>query len=257
MKKFLCVTALMLTLGLLAATAQAHEFLIKPVQLSADKGAVVPFSVVSAHVFMVSEEMEPKERVSAALILQGKATPLTLAANPTLMTLDGRITPAAEGTAIIAGHREGMIWTQTTSGWKQQSKKGLTGVVGSGKYEKFCKTLLTVGHPDGSATKPLGQRLEIVPQTDPTQAKAGDELVVQVLFEGKPLNVENVLATYDGFTGAPNSFAYFTEPYGQGMARVKLSEPGLWMVRVQHALNESTEDYDKLVIRSSLVFEVK
>ncbi|CCO25005.1 DUF4198 domain-containing protein [Maridesulfovibrio hydrothermalis] len=238
-------------------SAFAHEFIIKPVQLTTQKDHVVPFSVISAHAFMISEEMEPLNQVEAQLIQNGKVTKLTLAENEMLMTLDGQAKFAKEGTAIIAGHRNGMIWTQTTKGWKQQSKKGLKGVIKSGKYEKFCKTLITVGKPDGSFNKVVGHKLEIVPVTDPTQAKVGDEIEIKILLDGKPVTVENVLATYAGFSTNNNTYAYFTEPYGNGLAKVKISAPGTWMVRVQYKNAQPTADYDSHVMRAVLVFEVK
>ncbi|MFW5499047.1 MULTISPECIES: DUF4198 domain-containing protein [unclassified Maridesulfovibrio] len=242
---------------LCCSTAFAHEFIIKPVQFTAEKDHVVPFSVVSAHVFMISEEMEPINEVKADLILGGKTTPLKLAENEMLMTLDGQLTPKAEGTAIIAGHRNGIIWTQTTQGWKQQSKKGLKGVIGSGKYEKFCKTLITVGKADGSYKKAVGHKLEIMPMSDPTQAKVGDEIEFQTLLDGKPVSIESMTATYDGFSMTPNTYAYFTEPYGNGLAKVKISAPGTWMVRAQYKNANPTADYDSHVMRAVLVFEVK
>ncbi|WP_320169518.1 DUF4198 domain-containing protein [Maridesulfovibrio sp.] len=239
------------------ATAFAHEFILKPVQLTAEKGQLVPFSVVSAHVFMISEEMEPLDKVDVKLISGDKTTDVKLSPNEMLMTLDGQIKPETEGTLIMAGHRQGIIWTNTTKGWKQQSKKGLKGVISSGKYEKFCKTLITVGQPDDNYKKVLGKGLEIVPMSNPALAKVGDEIVFQTLLDGKPVAVENMLATYDGFTLTPNSFAYFTEPYGEGLAKVKITAPGTWMVRVQHKDSAPTADYDSYVMRSVLVFEVK
>ncbi|WP_415716994.1 DUF4198 domain-containing protein [Maridesulfovibrio sp.] len=246
-----------LLVALSCTAAFAHEFIIKPVQLTAQKDHIVPFSVVSAHVFMISEEMEPIDQVEAALVLKGETTPLKLSENKMLMTLDGQIKPKSEGTAIITGHRHGIIWTQTTRGWKQQSKKELKGVISSGKYEKFCKTLVTVGKPDGAYNKIIGQRLEIVPMSDPAKAKVGDEIEFQTLLDGKPVSVENMVATYDGFSMNPNTFAYFTEPYGNGITKLKITAPGTWMVRVQHADKNPTPDYDNFVMRSVLVFEVK
>ncbi|WP_027721984.1 DUF4198 domain-containing protein [Maridesulfovibrio zosterae] len=242
---------------LCCGNAFAHEFILKPVQLTAEKGHVIPFSVVSAHVFMISEEMEPLNKVDVQLIQKDKSTKVKLDENKMLMTLDGQITPSVEGTAILAGHREGIIWTQTTQGWKEHSKKGLKGVISSGKYEKFCKTLITVGKPDGSFNKVLGHKLEIVPLTDPTQAKVGDEIEFQTLLNGKPVSVKNMLATYDGFTLNPNSYAYSTEPYGNGITKVKITAPGVWMVRVDNTDPHPTADYDSNVIRTTLIFEVK
>ncbi|WP_243544716.1 DUF4198 domain-containing protein [Pseudodesulfovibrio tunisiensis] len=256
MKKRIVFT-LMFALALLCGPASAHEFLLKPVQCTAQKGAIVPFSVVSAHVFMISEEMEPPAQVEVEMLLAGKKTALSLTPNEVLMTLDGRVEPLHEGTAILAGHRKGVIWTQTKRGWKQASKKGLKGVIHSGKYEKFCKTLMTVGKPDNAYGTVVGHALEIVPVTDPTQAKPGDEIEFTFLYQGRPFVPESMVATYDGFTLTPNTFAYFTEPYGEGRARLKITAPGVWMVRVQHVLDQPTEEYDSHVMRAVLAFEVK
>ena len=256
-RRFSILVMAFILAALSCGSAFAHEFIIKPVQLDTEKGHVLPFSVVSAHVFMVSEEMEPLENTTVQLVSAGRVSDIKLHPNESLMTLDGQVKPAAEGTAIIAGHRKGVIWTHTTQGWKQQSKKGLKGVIKSGKYEKFCKTLVTVGKPDGSYADTVGHRLEIVPLSDPSKARVGDEIEFRTLFDGKPVSVENMLATYDGFSANPNTYAYFTEPYGEGLTKVKITAPGTWMVRVQHKDNTATADYDSHVMRAVLVFEVK
>lgn len=256
MKRLLQLFVVALGVSLVAGAAGAHEFILKPVSLAVDKEVETPLSVVSAHVFMISEEMEPLDKVDAKLIQGDEETSIALTENEVLMTLDGRFKAEKKGTAILAGHRKGMIWTKTTKGWKQQSKKGLQGVVSSGNYEKFCKTLVTVEEPDGNFAKEVGHTLEIMPLDDPAQIAVGDDIEVQVLYKGKPISVESVTATYDGFTSTPNTYAYFTEPYGDGKAKVKISHPGVWMIRVQHAVEQKTADYDKLVMRAVLAFEV-
>ncbi len=253
-KAFLFVLLLMACLPL---AAQAHEFILKPAATTVEPGQATAFSAVSAHVFMVSEEVEPIEFVKVSLVSGGEATPLDLAVNEPALTLDGSFTAKAKGTAILAGHREGVIWTNTTQGWVQGSKKGLSGVISSGKYEKFCKTLITVGAADDGWSKVLGHALEIVPLSDPTLAKPGDVLEFKVLADGQAWAPEMVLATYDGFTDVPNTYAYFTEPDEEGVAKVQITGPGLWMVRVQNAIEQGTEDYDKHVLRAVFIFEVK
>ena len=64
-KMFLFAAAL----TLFPVTAQSHEFIIKPVKLHVGTQATVPFSIVSAHLFMVSEEMEPLEQVDVVATL--------------------------------------------------------------------------------------------------------------------------------------------------------------------------------------------
>lgn len=254
-RKILPLLALTLLLG--AVPAQAHEFLLKPVKLITHKGEAVPFSVVSAHVMMISEEVEPLERVKLALVEGKQSTPLTVAANDALLTLDGQFTPTKDGTAILAGHREGVVWTQTTKGWVAASKQGLDGVISSNLYEKFCKTLITVGKSSDDWGRVLGQKLEIVPLSDPSAARVGDEIGFKFLYDGKPIAPENVLATYDGFSYGTMTFAYSTEPGDDGTAKVKITAPGVWMVRIAHKIDKPTADYDGIAMRSVLIFEVR
>jgi len=51
-----------LALLLSASLATAHEFIVKPADFAPDPGQETALAVVSAHVFMVSEEMEPEIR---------------------------------------------------------------------------------------------------------------------------------------------------------------------------------------------------
>ncbi|MCP4117580.1 MAG: DUF4198 domain-containing protein [Desulfobacteraceae bacterium] len=238
------------------ASVSAHEFVIKPVQMSVQPDQKVPFSVLSCHVFMVSEELEPGDQIDVSLINANTVTPIKLHPNPILLTHDGVAQCKKEGYAIIAGHRKGIIWTQTTQGWKQASKKGLRGVIASGKYEKFCKTLIKAGNADQGFDTIVKDKLEIVPITNPATAGINTEMEFKILYDGKPLSTA-VYATYDGFSSNPNTYAYYTECNDQGIAKVKITHPGTWMVRVQKKLDQATEDYDTHIMRAVLVFEVK
>ena len=256
MKKSFGITLFVLLACIIASSAFAHEFIIKPVQFNAEPGQKIPFSVVSAHVFMVSEEMEPAEYVGVSLIKGNSRTSLKLQPNSMLLTLDGVVGCTKSGSAIIAGHRKGMVWTNTTKGWKQASKKGLKGVISSGKYEKFCKTLINTSKADKGYAKVVGDKLEIVPMSNPALAETGDDMEFKILYDGKPLSTE-VFATFDGFTTNPNTYAYFTECNDKGIAKVKITHPGAWMIRVQKKIEQPTKDYDIHVMRAVLVFEVK
>jgi len=237
------------------STLCAHEFIIKPVKNMARKGETLPFSVLSAHVFMVSEEVEPLANVSVGFVFGKKETPVTLTENATLMTLDGAVSLPDDGTVILSGHRKGMIWTQTTSGWKQAPKNECKGVIGSGKYEKFCKTLVTSDKSDKGYNRVVGHALEIIPVTDPAQASPGDEITVKILYKGKPLATE-IFATYDGFSDDPGTYAYYTKSNADGLARVKMTHDGTWMIRVEKKEEAPTPEYDKHVMRAVLVFGV-
>jgi uncharacterized GH25 family protein len=100
-----------------------------------------------------------------------------------------------------------------------------------------------------------GDRLEIVPVTNPAAAKVGDEITFKVLFEGQPLSTP-VFATYDRFSESETTYAYYTETANDGTAKVQITHLGLWMVRVEINVPEKTEDYDSHLARAVLVFRV-
>lgn len=248
--------------GIIAATlllslqaVQAHEFIVKPVSLSGTHEQTIPFTILSAHVFMESEEMEPLQEVEAYAVSANGRQDIPLVGNEAQKTLNGKIAIKAEGTHILCGHRNGMIWSQTTKGWKQESKKNLTGVLSSGKYEKFAKAIISNGKSNSVYRKPIGHKLEIVPLDDPLKTQPGEEMKLQVLYDGKPLATE-VYATYDGFSSHSNTYAYYSNSSDDGQVAVKLTQPGVWMVRVQHEITEPTADYDKEVIRAVLLFGI-
>lgn len=257
MKRMLLLFAFFtLTIGM-AATAGAHEFLVRPVKFLAAEGELVPFSVLSAHIMMISEEVEPLEFVDLALFDGSGTTELNVVANENLLMADGRVAFKTPGTAILAGHRRGVVWTQTTKGWVQGSKKGLTDVIKSNKYEKFSKAFVTVGTADHSWKKPLGHKLELMPLAAPTTLSVGDVLPVQILVDGKPAAAGTVLATYDGFSYDEMAFAGSYEPSGEGIANIHITAPGVWMVRVEYKVEGDSEEYNDHVLRSVMLFEAR
>jgi uncharacterized GH25 family protein len=97
----------------------------------------------------------------------------------------------------------------------------------------------------------LGDRLELVPLTDPAAGKAGQDMDVKVLLDGKPMP-SVVLATYDGFTRTPDTYACYTETDDKGVAKA-----GLWMVRTE--AKEAVRDggAEQEALRATLTFFVK
>ncbi|MDR1873447.1 MAG: DUF4198 domain-containing protein, partial [Synergistaceae bacterium] len=68
-----------------------------------------------------------------------------------------------------------------------------------------------------------------------------------------------VWATFDGF--APelqNTYAYYTESSAEGIADVRITAPGFWIVRAARDGEPGVEgEYDVRNLRSILSFEVK
>lgn len=88
------------------------------------------------------------------------------------------------------------------------------------------------------------------------KGSVGQDLAVQVLYNGKPTPA-TVLATYDGFTKKPNTYAYCTETDEAGVAAVRLTHPGLWLVRTEIKGVPADGTVDQEVLRSTLTFFVQ
>jgi len=247
-----------ITTGILLLTivnfGVCHEFIVKTSGSVSNGIDVVPVEVISAHVFMKSEEIEPLSAVETYVISEGKRQEISLQESPEEQILKGTYSAPSKN-HILCGHRKGMIWSKTTQGWKLGSKKDLPGVVTSGLYEKFSKAVIRGNTADSSYMQPVGHLLEIVPLQDLTSIQPGNEVQFKVLYNGQPLATE-VYATYDGFSTRSNTYSYYSNSDENGETAVKITSSGTWMVRVQHEIPEVTADYDKKVLRAVFLFEI-
>jgi uncharacterized GH25 family protein len=238
-----------------SAAAYAHEYIVKPATMTVQAGAELSLAALSTHVFLISQELEAAKDVKAGLYADGKHTDVPLKPNDKTLAYDGTITAPSSATFIVTGARLPQIWATTPDGLKQVSKR-TPASSNPYKIEKFAKALVNVTPADNGFSAVVGDTLEIVPLTNPATVRPGDELTIRVLFKGQPLTT-NVYATYDAFSKEENTYAYYTEGHKDGTAKVKITNPGLWMVRVQHTAPEHNEDYDRYVARAVLLFEVK
>lgn len=107
--------------------------------------------------------------------------------------------------------------------WKRQQARGEPWVE---RYAKDAKTCLRIGPGDDGwpALASLGQRLELVPQRDPTRLAVGDELVLVLSLDGQPApDVALRLIT----AGRPERVQ---RTDAQGQARFRLAATGTHLV---------------------------
>ncbi len=240
---------------LAAAPVGAHEFIVKPEALAAKAGERIAISVSSSHVFMKSEELEVEKDVRVGVFADGLRKETAIKARSDAPVFDAESLAPGDGTFIVVGTRLPQVWATTPDGVKPATKR-TPGASNAFKMEKFSKAIVNAKIGDNGFSAAVGDPLEITPLTNPALLKAGDEMTVKVTYKGQPL-ATNVYATYDGFSGEENTYAYFTEGKSDGTAKVKVTQPGIWMVRVQHSAPERTDDYDRAVARAVLVFGVK
>jgi uncharacterized GH25 family protein len=99
-------------------------------------------------------------------------------------------------------------------------------------YTKFAKTIVEV-YPaksdDGSYRVPLGQRLEIIPLSNPCRWQDGVTVEVLVLLDGYPWPNVAVSAGHEG--AEYGAYAVTMKTDSAGIARIPLTRPGHWFVR--------------------------
>jgi len=184
---------------------------------------------------------------SLLAIERDRSSPVDLKENHSLETLDGVVNVNRKGTAVLVGHIQEPIETVKAEGSNRSLKI---------KREKFAKGLIGVSGDNDGYKKASGQKLEIVPESNVMKTRVGEEVTLKILLDGKPLKSQ-VYATYDGFSRRSTTFASATESLEDGIAYVKVTSPGVWMVRVEKRIEANARDFELLSLKASLVFSVQ
>jgi uncharacterized GH25 family protein len=254
--------ALAATIMAIASQASAHEMIIEPGAFEAELGSELSVALQSTHVFIVEEEVEDVSKITAGITSGGKISPSDLRPNESALRIDFSVKVAEAGSSVIAASKEGEIWSVTNEGSKQGPRRELEAqglkVVRSALTDKYAKSIVNASPDDVNFGTVLGQDLEIVPVTNPAEAKIGGFFQVKTLHKGQPIAIP-VWATYDGFVSEyQNTYAYYTESGADGVANIKLTAPGIWIVRASKENDPGVEgEYDSRTIRSTLTFAVK
>lgn len=262
MKRKLLISILVYILLFSISASYAHELTIKAKSESLIAGEPFEVTVQSAHKFIVPEEVEILSRVKAGIIEDGKLIESELKADEENLCINFTVTPKdLSQSVILAAIKDGESWCVTNEGGKTGSRKELEAqglkVLSANKYDKYAKAILNTSHEDKNYALVLGHPLEIIPMTNPADAKVGEYFHVKILLNGQNYNGP-VWATYDGFVKEYEStYAYYTEAEN-GEAHIKITAPGYWGIRAaQSGLPGVEGDYDHLNLRAFLLFDVK
>ena len=256
------ILAVTLILALIAFPAFSHELTIKAKDNTMKQGESFPVTVQSTHKFIVPEEVEVLERVKAGIIEDGKLIESKLTANDPELCIDFTVTPKdLSGSVILVAIKDGEVWSITNEGGKTGARGKLESqglkVIRATKNDKYAKAFYNTSASDKNFSQVLGHPLEIIPITNPANAKVGEYFDVKILLNGQPYTGP-VWATYDGFSKEyENTYAYYTEAEN-GEAHVKITAPGWWGIRAyQGDLPGVKGEYDNLTLRAFALFEVK
>ncbi len=168
--------------------------------------------------------------------------------NRTTRALIASFTPEVKGPYNLLAEYEAGVWNRTKDGKHYRGPKAsFEGTVYSAYYYGYSRALIPVGEtPVEFSPELLNYELEIIP-TLFRRFRVGEELVLHVLYEGKPLGgaTMKVIAT-----GMEDLFE--TEVDRDGLAQVSLDRPGIWKLLVRHAdKSKGVEgEYDERVVTS-------
>ncbi|TFV86894.1 DUF4198 domain-containing protein [Oxalobacteraceae bacterium OM1] len=128
---------------------------------------------------------------------------------------------------------------------RQREASGTAALPGRERYRRNVKHLLRAGgQSDATYAVRAGQRLEIVPLSDPYAKRPGDTLAFQLLFDGRPLAGALVKAWHK--RSGQTTLARVRTDQG-GKAAVNLPYAGVWMLSVVHmikAVDTKEADWD-------------
>ena len=226
----------------LGVAARADDMWLRPERVAATPGATLEFRLARAADFNGPGIAVPPARIAVARgrlagedvalvapISDGKAPRLTatlprpgvavpgVELKPRVLDLapaevESRLRELHAGDAL----REAWAATAESRRWREACVEN-------------AKTFVRVGEPvadDRAWALPLGLRLEIVPERDPTTLRAGDPLPVRVLRAGAPL-----AGLVLGFVSEGGTREHIVVTDGEGRARAVLDVRGAWLVR--------------------------
>lgn len=146
-----------------------------------------------------------------------------------------------------------IIFSQTKDGYETGPRSQFKDVIYAGAFHQMAKIIVPVGRIGKFEGKLEHGILEIVPNV--AQCTVGQELELQVFYEGKPLGGAEVKSVSKR-TGKEMALVRTDET---GKARIKVTEAGDWMFLVRHrdATKKVADAFDESVFVTTLVMEAK
>ncbi|MFQ5647471.1 MAG: DUF4198 domain-containing protein [bacterium] len=176
------------------------------------------------------------------------------------VTYKAQVSLKTPGAHIFSASIKDFRLIKTGRGWMVAGRS--TKALGrSLTMNKFTKTLVSAGKGVSRFNKAIGQSLEIVPLRDPGLLHPGDRLTVQVLFKGKPAEMQLLKATYAGYNRGGELVAAEKITDIRGKTTLVLTRPGTWFLYVFKVEKEKGRPRrrrgKKNIYESSLVFHLK
>ncbi len=218
---------------LATAPARGHDFWIEPSTFTPGAGEMVQVTLRVGEHFDGDTVPRNDARIERfAAIGAGGETPVA--------GLDGQdpagvLRPAAAGgLTIVYRSLRSRVELEAAQFQAYLELEGLPAVrPGPEVFSRCAKALLAVGGKGSPAfTKPVGLKLELVPEVDPYTLALGAPLPVRVLYDGNPLENVLVVALDQGMPDQPQR----VRTDAAGRATIALPRSGSWLIKTVHMI---------------------
>ena len=260
------------TLGVLllaACSLAAHDTWLVPQKFRVPAGKPVQVALNTSEAFPTSEAAPAPDRIASFEAVTGGGRAAVSGYRVEGKSLVAEVTPGPGTTIVAAATKPRLIVLKPDQFNEYITAERLETIVAARKaggddgkdgreyYSKIAKLALCSGARQGAEHwEPLGLTVEIVPLVEPCFLREGDELEIEVLFNGQPLAGVWVTGGYEGVTG--HNYPVWVKTDAEGQAKIALDRKGAWFVRVLHMVpSKDFPDADWQSWFSTLTFEVQ
>ena len=102
---------------------------------------------------------------------------------------------------------------------------------------QYPKSIIVSGNSSGAELKPVGNKLELVPEIEPARLRTGSRFSFSLYFDGEVMKNGKAMysATYMGYSLEPEAFLYSEREFVDGRGDFDISRPGVWFVETPTA----------------------
>lgn len=234
-----------------AGNASAHDIWLLPEQFNLAKGDTLRVRQMAGSELDNALELKLIRQITPRFELITESASFNLLGEPAAPQADGgpqlvlQRTLDFEGLALLTMEHDFIEDDFSTDKFLEHLKhEGYTveqfqdqlggRAIQSERYKRTLKSLVKVGNVSESRLhqRVLGQTIEIVLLQNPYLLDPGNELAVQVLFNGAPLPNQLVMAFNRGENRPVAKFESSTD--AKGVARFTLDKSGIWLIRLVH-----------------------
>lgn len=253
------------------AAAGAHDFWLVPNAFHVAEGDELAVRGQTSSRFPTSEVAVTPDRVAEARVIGASTDERVALVSTEGSSLMLRHRPAGAGQRVVLVTVAPRSLRASGSGFKRYMElEGAADLAAryeregrlpktdsiTRRYAKYAKTIVEVGNGGPRAfSRVAGQVTEFVPLRDPAALRAGDTLLVQLLYRGRPLAEAHVHAGQAVADRPGPDLSLVTD--ADGVLRVPVATSGLWNVRTIHIVPSnpgSGADWDSHFV--TMVFSV-